>query len=304
MEILPKDVYLHLASFADDKTIINMLSVNKKFNDPKFFEMVMKRKYPLLLKFRKNQDWKTFYLEMVKYISLLKEEHDLDYVSAPSFNPKHLYYSLRNNIYSKWYLYLPYITEIGDIQLFKKYEKYNSFIRSFELGAARSGNIELLKYIESKDTRKDTPFLDLMSNAVISRNKNMIDYVYNKMLHDYSDFFLLPDALIGAVRDANIELIKYYESKIGNEAGTFINAAAESGNLDVFEYFFNKPYGFDDLNIAVQTAAEYDHLNIIKFIMENSNLTPYRKSELAELIKMRAKNYRNKDIIDYINNLK
>jgi hypothetical protein len=38
-----KDVYEYLLNFADDRTIINMLSVNKKFNDPIFFEKLLKR---------------------------------------------------------------------------------------------------------------------------------------------------------------------------------------------------------------------------------------------------------------------
>ena len=50
--ILPTDVYEYLANFADDRTILNMLSVNKKFNDEKFFKRVIQRKYPLLLRNR------------------------------------------------------------------------------------------------------------------------------------------------------------------------------------------------------------------------------------------------------------
>ena len=34
---LPNDVYGYLTNFADDKDILNMLSVNKKFNDDVFF---------------------------------------------------------------------------------------------------------------------------------------------------------------------------------------------------------------------------------------------------------------------------
>ena len=59
---LNKDTYLYLTRFADDRTILNMLSVNKKFNDDKFFEEVMRRKYPLLIGFKSDrQTWKQFY---------------------------------------------------------------------------------------------------------------------------------------------------------------------------------------------------------------------------------------------------
>ena len=69
---IPKDIYEYLAGFADDRTIIDMLSVNKKFNDPIFFQRIFNRKYPLLMDLKpNNQDWKTFYLTMVKYIAKL-----------------------------------------------------------------------------------------------------------------------------------------------------------------------------------------------------------------------------------------
>jgi hypothetical protein len=48
-------------NFADDKTILNMLSVNKKFNDSIFFEKIMKKRYPLLIKYKKKKEtWKFF----------------------------------------------------------------------------------------------------------------------------------------------------------------------------------------------------------------------------------------------------
>lgn len=37
---LTKDTYLYLTNFADDRTILNILSVNKKFNDPIFFQQI------------------------------------------------------------------------------------------------------------------------------------------------------------------------------------------------------------------------------------------------------------------------
>ncbi|GAH36589.1 unnamed protein product [marine sediment metagenome] len=77
MDLNP-DLYEYLTGFVDDKTIINMLSVNKKFNDPIFFQRIFKRKYPFLIEFKEdNQTWKVFYLSMIKYIYKLLEEFDL-----------------------------------------------------------------------------------------------------------------------------------------------------------------------------------------------------------------------------------
>jgi len=51
---IPKDVYEYLTNFGDDKTIVNMLSVNKTFRNEEFFKRVLERKYPMLISFKKK----------------------------------------------------------------------------------------------------------------------------------------------------------------------------------------------------------------------------------------------------------
>ncbi len=89
---LPKDMYEYLTNFADDKDIVKMLAVNKKFNDPIFFERIFKRKYPFLVKFKKdNETWKHFYLRMIKSIAKLNEEYHIPYIPDVDFNPEEFY---------------------------------------------------------------------------------------------------------------------------------------------------------------------------------------------------------------------
>ena len=58
---LTKDAYLEIAKAADDKTIVKMLSVNRKFHDDEFFKLVFEQRYPLLVKFKKDKQlWKDF----------------------------------------------------------------------------------------------------------------------------------------------------------------------------------------------------------------------------------------------------
>ena len=70
--MLNKDVYEYLTNFADDKTILNMLSVNTKFSDDSFFKRVFERKYPLLMKFKKDETWRQFFIKMIYYIAKLE----------------------------------------------------------------------------------------------------------------------------------------------------------------------------------------------------------------------------------------
>ena len=53
---LTKDTYEYLLNFAEDRDIINMLSVNRKFNDEKLFEKIVKRKYPDLLAYKEKDE--------------------------------------------------------------------------------------------------------------------------------------------------------------------------------------------------------------------------------------------------------
>ena len=66
------DVYEYITNFADDRTIIDMLSVNKKFNGEVYFRRILRRKYPLLLNFQKRGETdKRLFIRMTYYIANL-----------------------------------------------------------------------------------------------------------------------------------------------------------------------------------------------------------------------------------------
>src|SRR5437868_14975217 len=96
---LTKDTYEYLTNFANDRDILNMLSVNRKFSDDAFFYRVMKRRYPLLLKYKKKDEtYKRLYLRMITYISKLNDEFGIPYMPHPIFNPDRFY---NQNKYNK-----------------------------------------------------------------------------------------------------------------------------------------------------------------------------------------------------------
>ena len=57
MNISDPNIYEYITNFADDRTIISMLSVNKKFRDENLFKRIIQRRYPLLIEF-KQPDYK------------------------------------------------------------------------------------------------------------------------------------------------------------------------------------------------------------------------------------------------------
>tara|TARA_R110001599_G_scaffold269447_1_gene470269 strand:+ start:1315 stop:1749 length:435 start_codon:yes stop_codon:yes gene_type:complete len=87
---LSKDVYEYLANFSDDRTIINMLSVNRKFNDDGFFKRVIERKYPLLVEFEK-ENWKQLFMRKIYYIDIIEKEHGIPYIPNKGYDPEMFY---------------------------------------------------------------------------------------------------------------------------------------------------------------------------------------------------------------------
>ena len=88
--IVSKDIYEYLTNFTDNKSVINMLSVNKRFNSEEFYHRVLLRKYPLLLKYKQDKSYKLFFVEMGYYIDLFQKD-GIPYFPTKEYNPKHLF---------------------------------------------------------------------------------------------------------------------------------------------------------------------------------------------------------------------
>ena len=88
MNIADSNIYEYIANFADDRTILSMLSVNKKFRDENLFKRIIQRKYPLLIEFKKPiETWQHFFVKMTYYIHKLEEDYDITYIPTKGYNP-------------------------------------------------------------------------------------------------------------------------------------------------------------------------------------------------------------------------
>ena len=142
---LTKDAYEYLLNFADDRDVLNMLSVNKKFRDEKLFERIMKRRYPLLLKFKPSgESYKSFFIEMVYYISKLQEDFGIPYIPFRKFNPKMFYYSYIKN--PEYFLdgAASEAAEAGRLDLVRIFIDKGAKEISL-ISAARGGNLDIVK---------------------------------------------------------------------------------------------------------------------------------------------------------------
>lgn len=212
MELAP-DAYEYLTNFADDKTILNMLSTNRKFNDDIFFERVMRRKYPLLVRFKKEDEtWKEYFLKMTYYIAKIEEEFGVPYISASFYRPNAIY---------------PRIKDIKDIILLK-------------INDINPANERIYK------------------QKVKSLTERMNRSIYNRFV-------------IAAAAAANKDLVELLFSKGSNQEGYALKGAAQSGNIDFFNYILGKIYisgerGKDMLESAYRMAERKGDTNMMNFI--------------------------------------
>lgn len=183
MQISDSDPYLEITKRADDKTILKMLSVNRKYNRPEFFQKIFITRYPLLIKYKNQFDsWKNYYLRTIKYISKLKEKYNFPYIPNPNFNPEKIYldsFSINNrqDLYRKG---LIYSSEIGDINLVEYFLlKTNYELMHVLKNAARYGKIELIKYIIEKYGKNQNDLQEAAYYAVLYDQLETYQYLLN-----------------------------------------------------------------------------------------------------------------------------
>ena len=159
---LTKDTYEYILNFTDDRTILNMLSVNKKFRDEALFERILKTRYPLLAKYIHYDTWTNFYIDMIYYLSKLQEEFDFPYIQSPDFIPWNLYKFFRQNPSPKTTIIigLNISSESGDLKMIKYFldraekelstSSYRVFLEESLQSSAKNGHLDAVKYLTER----------------------------------------------------------------------------------------------------------------------------------------------------------
>ena len=139
-----KDTDRLILDAADDRTLLEILKVNRNLLilGEDAFKKRIQRSYPVLAKLKPyGMKWAKYYLDMVYYISKLKEEYDIDYIPVSSFDPAGYYVSkqIQKNIHN--YLNIlrhakhtaEIFAELGDEKLIREWMDKNPKYRSFAL---------------------------------------------------------------------------------------------------------------------------------------------------------------------------
>ena len=154
-----------------------MILANKKvFDNEKFYEKVMRKRYQLLIDFRKeNETWKALYLRMVYILAKLQEDYQIPYIPTKGCSPELL-------------------LDVG-----KGKEKGIYDIYDYALGcAAAGGHIHLIDYFFKRSYNKD----HALSLAGEYSNLNTVKYLISKGVDSYHVL------LLGAAAGGNIDVMK------------------------------------------------------------------------------------------------
>jgi hypothetical protein len=243
----------------DDRTLMNTMKANKsllKMGEDIFKERLRKA-YPLLYTKKPFlESYRNYYLKMMYYLGKLKEEFNVDYIPAPSFDPEALYrgFSMNKKLYSNKSKIpilehlIPFYTEIGDEGKLLEIGNTGKLLAVRE--ALRLHIVEnLIKYKQIDLFKKFAKLWDLDANdsfnyIIQSNDKNIIQYFLNK--HDYlhdDENNNYEEGLLGAAEIGSMEMFEYVmelfpEMELDRQLLFIILAkAATNGQVDFLRNF-------------------------------------------------------------------
>ena len=189
MDIADKDVYEYMMNFADNRTLLNMLSVNKQFRDENFFRKVMERRYPLLIEYRKEgETWRHFFIRMVFYLSELWEKYQIPYIPTKGCSPESLLYRkiriTENEIYNDALLCAASGNQLQIAKYLIEEKGATDLFNSFDW-ASRYGSIEVMEYLYQKSAEhpvgsRQVDLGTAIVNAIAKEQISSIDFLRKK----------------------------------------------------------------------------------------------------------------------------
>ena len=263
-----KDVDREILKYVDDKELLEICTINKKtWNevcDDAFLRRRLLNKYLGIEKYKSDREtWKQFLLTAIYYISKLEEEFSFSY-SSGDFKKQ---YTLLN-IYKGGELLYTAAGE-GELEIIKylvskgldiHYENNYAFQE-----ASEKGHLEIVKYLleHGADIHADDDYALIF--ASVCGHLEVVKYLveHRANIHANDD-----DSVISASGSGHLEIVKYLLDHGANIHATRekpLRDAITYGKFEVVQYLIDQGA---NIGIASQTAREYGHDKIVKYLEE------------------------------------
>lgn len=239
--LVSRDIYEYITNFVNDKTILILLSVNKKFNSDESYKRLLGRKYPHLIKFKKrSESFKKLFIRMKNYINKLSKRFDFPYIPSPEFNPYDFYMEITNNdtydpdseeeFYKPWSQKLEeWWSEENPLR-----EMWNEGLRY----SSHTSDEKLMTYMLDKGAYDVDAAL---YNAAHRGNKKMVDYVLKLKRSDWIDKdWNYEKALIASCTGGQLEMAQFFISKGANKLDKALQQSGCGGNIDLMGFLIQK----------------------------------------------------------------
>ena len=232
---LNKDIYEYLTNFADNRTILNMLSVNRKFNDEQFFKRVMQRKYPLLLRFqKKDESVKSLFVRMAYALAKLEEDYGIPYISTPKYNPYEFYIrwkrvSNKEEIYNQA---MDYAVQAGELDIVKSMIEKGATEYDWVMDKAiKFGHLNIIQFLMNKINGKHNTYHLMIASEM--GNLNVVKYLLKEIVFDIRG---LNKALVMSSSEGYTEIVRLLVQSGATDLNTALTGAALNGQLETVKY--------------------------------------------------------------------
>ena len=253
-----KDIYEYIIEFVDMGSIMNMLSVNKKFSDNIVLIRIMKKRFPRLERFRKDETWRNFYVKMLYYIQKLNNL-EIPYFPYRKYDP-YIFYTRYANTYKKFNMIMIYAAHANRIDIFKSMIKkgataFNRSLRVF----VKKGDMENVNYMIQKGAR-------MYNSALITAAK------YNRL--EMAKLFIEKGAteydiaLTKSIKSGHINTVKFLSDKFECNYSEKILIAVKSKRLDIVKILYEKSDKNIEIIPSLYESIKVGDLEIVKYLLQ------------------------------------
>ena len=229
-----KDVDREILSKVDDKELLKVCSIDKRFwndvCDDDFLKRRLLSKYPGIEKYK--EAWKDFFLKATFYISKMKEDFEYDY-SEGDF--KKQYNILKDNV--TYHYRARAAAREGELPiLIYAIKKGNSNIVAryhYMDVAAGKGHLDIVQYLITSGLDLHNKFESTLISAVSKGHLNVVKY----LVENGADIHISDDQpLTEASKRGHLNVVKYLVEKGAVNNGEALREARNNGHLDVVQY--------------------------------------------------------------------